>query len=103
VTGLAALAVFLVVVLALLAAQVPTAQDARVSEQIRREFAQAISTNLPPGERFTVDSSPRRHGTVIIVTGGSLTAAEKVALALQARQLGRQHANRQVTVVFRNQ
>jgi hypothetical protein len=102
VTGLAVLAIFLVVLLALVTSRVATAQDARVSDQIRIEFEQAIRTDVPPGSHLTVASSPRRDGTYIIVSGGSLTEKEKESMALQAKQIAQKHDNRPVTVVFRD-
>jgi hypothetical protein len=103
VTGLAALAIFLAVLFAVVnITHVATAQDARASEQIRIEFEQAIRAADPADNRVTVISSPRRNGTFIIVTGESLTEKEKESMALQAKEIGRKHDNRQVTNVFRN-
>jgi hypothetical protein len=102
-TGVAALAIFLVVLSALVASHAPTAQDARVSEQIRVELTRAISRELPARINPVVTCLPRHNGTFIVVNGTSLTTDEKQRLALQAKAIGRQHDNRQVTVVFRNQ
>jgi hypothetical protein len=103
VTGLAGLAIVLAVLFVVInVSHVATAQDARVSEQIRSEFVQAIRTDDLADGHLTVISSPRRNGTFIIVAGGALTEKEKESLAVQAKEIARKHNNRAVTIVFRN-
>jgi hypothetical protein len=102
VTGLAALAVVVAVLSVLMAAHGPTPQDARVSDQIRDEFARSAGSSLTPHTHIVVTSSARRNGTFIFVAGGSLSTEQKQRLALEAKQIGQHHDNRQVTIVFRN-
>jgi hypothetical protein len=101
ITGLAGLAIILAVVfLVVNTSHVATAQDARVSEQIRSEFEQAIRTGIAADSRPMITSSPRRNGTFIIVAGGALT--EKETMAVQAKEIARKHNHREVTIVFRD-
>jgi hypothetical protein len=104
VTGLAGLAIVLAVVFLIVnSSHVATAQDTRVSDQIRSEFEQVIRTDITADSRPTVTSSPRRNGTFIIVAGGALTEKEKENMAVQAKEIARKHNNREVTIVFRDQ
>ena len=92
----------LFVILVLAVMRVPTAQDARASDQIRLDFVQVVSTNLPAAKQVTIVSSPRRGATMIFVSGGSLTDDEKQSLRVSALQIGKMRDNRPVTVVFRD-
>jgi hypothetical protein len=100
VTGLAGLAIIVTIVLVLITFRTPTAQDLRISNQIRLEFEQSI--NLAQFQHLNIVSSPRRNGTILIVSGIRLTEEEKQTLAVQARQISRKHNDRQVAIVFRN-
>ena len=81
--------------------RVPSALDARVSDEIRLAFVQAAGTNLPADKHVEVVSSPRRNATMIFVSGGLLTDEEKERLTVAALEIGKIRDNRPVKVVFR--
>lgn len=103
VAWLGVIAVLMLIPLVLVAMRVPTAQDARASDQIRLDFTQAVNTNLPAEKHVSIISSPRRNGTVIFVSGASLTEEEEQRLSALAAQIGKTRDNRSVKVVFRDQ
>jgi hypothetical protein len=79
---------------------IPTGEDAEISDKIRTEFEDAITTNQPPGKRPLVISSPRRNATEIIVKGEALTDGEKQGLRAVAEGIGLRNANRPIELHF---
>src|SRR5437868_2623103 len=78
--------------------RIPTDVDARVSDTIRVQFVQSATNRLD--SKVSIICSPRRGSTMILISGATLSEAQKRSLSEIAADVGRANGNRIVTLVF---
>ena len=78
---------------------IPTAQDAEISNAIRKNFETATASVIT-NRQVSIVSTPRRGKTLLIVSG-SLSEPEEKTLQQLADKIGQTNGNRQVMVIFR--